>query len=293
MSYNEEILADAPIGYWRLNDREGTTAIDLSGNGHHGTLTGKVGFTDTALVSDDHAAGSALFKFEHGAGGRIYMETMPPPRTFPGWMDALTVEFIYQAVGAGCGVFASAPSHLNSNQIGCSNPNAGQIGAVWNKLATSTAPLTPGHTAHYCVVFEGPGVVDLYIDGVLASHVTGERCSWQWGKWAYDYVGFGGAMGAPPQFGASFNLGTNPPESYIDAYLEGYLAEVAIYNRRLLPERILAHAQLAFAGAPPAEEMSKENLGAALIASIVKDVKNPAVSKAQMEANVQTLIDRY
>lgn len=34
------ILALSPLGYWKLNDTSGTTAVDSSGNGRNGTYTG-------------------------------------------------------------------------------------------------------------------------------------------------------------------------------------------------------------------------------------------------------------
>lgn len=43
--YSPEVLADSPIGYWRLDETSGTTAYDSSGNGRNGTYSG----TDYAL----------------------------------------------------------------------------------------------------------------------------------------------------------------------------------------------------------------------------------------------------
>lgn len=37
MSYESEVLADTPRGYWRLGESEGTTAADASGKSHPGT----------------------------------------------------------------------------------------------------------------------------------------------------------------------------------------------------------------------------------------------------------------
>lgn len=42
-SYSEAVLDDNPIGYWRLGETSGSTAIDSSGNGLHGTYHGGVG----------------------------------------------------------------------------------------------------------------------------------------------------------------------------------------------------------------------------------------------------------
>ncbi len=37
VAYSTTVLADDPVGYWRLSETAGTTITDLSGNGHHGT----------------------------------------------------------------------------------------------------------------------------------------------------------------------------------------------------------------------------------------------------------------
>jgi hypothetical protein len=39
-AYSDVILADGPVGYWRLDETSGTTAADLSGNGHDATYEG-------------------------------------------------------------------------------------------------------------------------------------------------------------------------------------------------------------------------------------------------------------
>ena len=36
-SYEGAVMEDAPAGYWRLDELEGSTAVDRSGNGHDGT----------------------------------------------------------------------------------------------------------------------------------------------------------------------------------------------------------------------------------------------------------------
>src|SRR5215213_5476260 len=41
-SLRDAILAERPVAYWPLDDASGSTATDLSGNGHHGTYTGTV-----------------------------------------------------------------------------------------------------------------------------------------------------------------------------------------------------------------------------------------------------------
>ena len=39
--YNQEVMADAPLGYWRLLESSGTRVTDSSGNNLHGTYEGQ------------------------------------------------------------------------------------------------------------------------------------------------------------------------------------------------------------------------------------------------------------
>jgi hypothetical protein len=51
------VLADGPIGYWRLGERSGTNAVDATGNGHAGTYLGGVTLgVPAALVGDTDTA---------------------------------------------------------------------------------------------------------------------------------------------------------------------------------------------------------------------------------------------
>lgn len=51
MAYSDVVLADAPVGYWKLDDN-GVVAIDNSGQQHHGTYVGGPTFRNPPLVQD-------------------------------------------------------------------------------------------------------------------------------------------------------------------------------------------------------------------------------------------------
>ena len=56
-TYRDEVLADAPLFYWRLDEPVGPTATDLSGNGNDGTFVGSVVYERPgALVGDSNGA---------------------------------------------------------------------------------------------------------------------------------------------------------------------------------------------------------------------------------------------
>lgn len=51
--YTTEVLADAPLLYWRLGESGGTVAVDSSGNGRNGTYVGTTIFGVRSLVEGD------------------------------------------------------------------------------------------------------------------------------------------------------------------------------------------------------------------------------------------------
>src|SRR5262249_54513852 len=51
--YSSVVLADNPIGYWRLGETSGPTAFDSSGLGHNGTYTGGVTLGVPGAIVDD------------------------------------------------------------------------------------------------------------------------------------------------------------------------------------------------------------------------------------------------
>jgi uncharacterized repeat protein (TIGR01451 family) len=50
LGYAAQILADQPLGYWRLDETSGTVAADASGNGHDGTISAGVSLAQSPLV---------------------------------------------------------------------------------------------------------------------------------------------------------------------------------------------------------------------------------------------------
>lgn len=83
------IMADGPLGYWRLNEAAGSTvAQDYSGYGHHGAVSGNVTFG----ASGGTGATSALFN-----GGDISIQATSP-NSFKG-TNGLTVTLWFNSAG--------------------------------------------------------------------------------------------------------------------------------------------------------------------------------------------------
>ena len=67
--FAEEVLADGPIGFWRLGEALGSvTAADASGNGNHGSCSGTITFGQPGFHGGDTAA---LFAGIPGPAGFI------------------------------------------------------------------------------------------------------------------------------------------------------------------------------------------------------------------------------
>src|SRR5262249_27898657 len=59
-TYAATILADGPVGYWRLGEPSGTIAHDLSGHGNDGAFTGGVLLGQPGAVVNDANTSIAL-----------------------------------------------------------------------------------------------------------------------------------------------------------------------------------------------------------------------------------------
>jgi hypothetical protein len=51
VGYHDRVLIKSPMAYWRLDETSGTTAIDSSGKGRHGTYSGGITFGQTSALA--------------------------------------------------------------------------------------------------------------------------------------------------------------------------------------------------------------------------------------------------
>ena len=52
-NYSGVVLAKGPVGYWRLGEAVGPTAVDASGFGYDGTYNGNPTFGQPGAIADD------------------------------------------------------------------------------------------------------------------------------------------------------------------------------------------------------------------------------------------------
>ena len=90
--YPQSVLADGPLGYWRLQEASGTTAVDSSGNGRPGVYQGGVVLGQAGAI-----AGSSAAAFD-GVDDQVVVSTdtggLSPARvTVEAWVKSTTASW--------------------------------------------------------------------------------------------------------------------------------------------------------------------------------------------------------
>lgn len=215
-AYQDAVLADAPLGYWRLGESSGTTLVDSSGNGHDGTYMAGIALDQPSLLSDPDAA--ALF----GGAANAYV----PYSAWMGSPTSLTHEAWF------------SPSSVSGTQtIFCRH---GGGGSAWilrlegsnlvvylncGGWVTLTYPgVVAGQTYHVVQTYDyGTLTQALYVNGVLVTSAGGR--SYTGNAFATD----------PIDIGASGAVGS-PAEAFT-----GVIDEVAFYDHALSDTRVATH----------------------------------------------------
>lgn len=211
--YADEVLADSPVGYWRLGESSGTAAADSSGNGLDGTYTGGVVLAEAGAPSSETDTAA---RFD-GSTGYVAL----PANALLNITGPITLECWLKST--------SAAEHLHF--LGGYDPNSPFAGYG---LRLSAGKFGYWSGAHGSWVEASPSVND----GAwhhLAVSVSGTTASF--------YVD-GAAAGTPS---------TQQPNSYSGVraigsratgnglFFPGTLDEVAVYSGALSAARILAH----------------------------------------------------
>lgn len=216
--YNDEILADNPVGYWRLGEASGTAANDETGN-HNGTYTGTYTLNRPSLLATD--ANPAL-SLTSGAVDLVENAAFNIQEyTIEAWIKLSTLahqQIIY--------------SNYRSSDVAPYNGVAFDVLAtgklrLWHNNATHSGSgeslegvttLAIGTVYHAVVTRTAAGAVSLYVNGALdASGTLAETADF---------------TNAIVQIGNSSIASSN---------LEGIIDEVAFYNTALSAARIQAH----------------------------------------------------
>ena len=228
-SYTQAVLADQPIAYYRLDDVNGTTALDSSGHGQHGTYGPTVMRSVAGLVGDgDSAAGFIGGGFTSKAivtvpssvqlqpGGSVSVEVWLRPSAPND--KATLVEYGDGPVSLSPSFGANLQGGLLGGFLATSQSQTGISG-----FRSTTAP-APSHSYHCVETYDGQSV-RIYVDGALQG--TQPASGTLWYTAGQSGLGIGGLGDGDPSNG--------------DVVFAGTLDEVALYATALAPDRVKAH----------------------------------------------------
>jgi len=213
--YAAAVLDDAPLGYWRVGESSGTTAMDWSGNQYDGTYSGGYTLGATGALSD----GTTAITLDGTDGAKV---TTPGGSTSSiNGTNQLTIEMWLN------------PSALTGLKIflGCGGTAGTYFGAYGSALYMV---VWDGSTQH--VTYDGTLTIGQWHHVVLTYDGTTQRV----------YLN-GSPLSPLPWTG---NVGIGSTGLILGNYsVSGYgwpgsLDEVAIYNHVLSPAQVAAHYAL-------------------------------------------------
>ncbi len=215
-SYSAEVLADSPVGYWKLDDASGSFA-DSSGNGNTATASGTITYSQSGLITGSTSS-VTMATAAHGEFGTIVSSEADV--TLELWVKpdgtALTSKTLIEAGGNGVGIALETDG---SDQVVAYHADSGTT-------ATSTTVLSSGTVYHIALTSDAGVGMRLYING-------SEEDSSLSGTWGNATGTSGGRFCARDASSAgTVALGNGVTGDY---------DEVAVYNTALSAARIQAH----------------------------------------------------
>lgn len=182
--YSEVILADGPVGYWRLNETSGTTAYDSSGHGNNagysgGVTLGAIGplASGPSAADLDGSSGQAALPNMALAAGDLTIEGWAYDAGMPsggggvigvwitGWAGAFDIE-----MGDGSVRFEA---HNDNAGLDSVQSIAGSFLGEWHHFALTLAAGIPRGYIDGAFVWTGSNV-----NGALGSTYSGVLGSW-------------------------------------------------------------------------------------------------------------------
>ncbi|WP_182377901.1 LamG domain-containing protein [Nocardioides sp. WS12] len=162
MTYASEVAADSPVLWWRLGESSGTSAVDASGNGRHGTYAGSPTLGTAGLVTDGDTA--------------VTFDGVDDVVTYSGTVLASsatsTIElWFYDTLGSTSLTFDVSGS--TSSQRVTINPATGTVTGFVNPTGTGSATFTSATgliataTRHQVVLRFDTGSMSVLLDGAL------------------------------------------------------------------------------------------------------------------------------
>ncbi|MEO8878281.1 MAG: LamG domain-containing protein [Polyangiaceae bacterium] len=221
------VLADSPVGYWRLNETSGTNVRDEIGDAHPGKLVGTVKLGEKGI--DGNAA-----SFDGNNScidvGPNFLFPAPAPFSVELWISAVSYANSPYFVTTEINI----PSGLRDGwSIGLQNSGQAYIEG-WNSETDASVfilgayaqiggggPVVLNTWTQLDTTYDGNGVAEIWVDGVLRNHATEPGGIRNRGSLSFGCRG------------ASTMAPIRPFTGLID--------EISIYDKVLTKDRILAH----------------------------------------------------
>ncbi len=211
-AYDNTILADSPLAYWKLSDLSGS-AIDSSGNNHSGTYINSPTLGQTGLLSQDVTAGEKCVLFN---GTNNYIQVAAGS-----WQNAATytgeawVKLTIDQPGMIMQSYNPDKRFTFYTSVSGAASIYTDVGATEYYLPIGQGALSLNTVYHLAFTHDGANL-KYYVNGIL--------------------MGMRAATG---------NLNTSTSSPLIlggtFSYLAGYMEKVAIYGTALSATRIMAH----------------------------------------------------
>ncbi len=226
--YAETVLASKPTAYWRLNDFEGPTASDASGNNVAATFEpGVVFYLEGPKGERDDTRRPN--RAPHFAGGRLVAD-------IPGLGDAYTVELWFsnflptdaRAVTGYLLARGAIGDDGRADQLAIAGKGSAEgrlifcRGASTENCMEGRTPIATKKWQRVTLVRDGPRLT-VYLDGEPQAEISGQ-------------------VGDPASGGQRLFIGGRGDGT---ARFEGRIDEVAVYTRALTPQELTRHLQAA------------------------------------------------
>lgn len=213
LRYSEAILADSPAGYWKLNERGGSVAHDISGNGRNGIYHGNVKYAEKGAFAEGDAimfdGKTSFVEISTGTWGGA------KELTVEAWANCCEATSDIQSVVAALGQeWVHIQLYSAGNNV---------VYTDGGHLLLPILPYTPLNTWRHIALVVRDGAAKLYIDGELVG--------------ASAQVNFSKIHPTSTiRIGAGYGGGR---------FFHGSIDEVAIYNHALSPDRIKERVRIA------------------------------------------------
>jgi hypothetical protein len=243
MSYESEVLADAPFIYWRLGDSSGTTAVDDSGNGIDGTyynsptlgVAGLIAFDSDTAVNFPNS-GSTDIKVDSGTWPTTDV-ACPSGFSLECWVNFPTLGGGFGEIVAIYGPGGATSSTSNDVEITLDYDGVNHYLGYWFQCSSwddaqvhnyvAFSGVTTGTIYHIVLTFDGVDTVKFYVNGSLVESQTLVSP-------ALPFTIFSDSNGNPLTVADDgFNQGDGIADATID--------EVALYNYALDAGRVTVH----------------------------------------------------